>query len=308
MKNLVILLGPTGVGKTELSLTLAGLFGSPVISADSRQMYVGIPICSAAPTEAQMSRVEHHFVGNLQMDDYYSAARYEEEALRLIESLFADHNTLLVTGGSMMYIDALCYGIDQIPTIPADIRTQLLERYEREGLESMVRELRLLDPVYYKEVDRRNPKRVIHALEVCYHTGKPYSDLRKGGRAERDFNIIRIGLMREREELYARINSRVEQMIESGLIDEARRMYPYKGLNSLNTVGMKELFCWMDGAVTPDGKSWTLQFAIEKIKQNTRIYSRKQMTWFKRDTATNWFHPDNGQAIIDYINERIACS
>jgi tRNA dimethylallyltransferase len=204
----------------------------------------------------------------------------------------------------MMYIDALCYGIDQIPTIPDDIRLPLLERYEKEGLDNLAQELKILDPKYYKQVDRKNPKRVLHALEVCYMTGHPYSDLRKGKKAERPFNIIRIGLTRPREELYERINRRVDKMIENGLIDEARRMYPHRGLNSLNTVGMKELFSWMYGALTPDGKPWTLDFAIEKIKQNTRIYSRKQMTWFKRDENTRWFNPDDIDAIIDYIKQK----
>lgn len=300
----MIILGPTGVGKTELCLTLADLFNTPVISADSRQMYADIPICTAAPTPAERERVEHYLVGNLGLDDYYSAAKYEEDAIKLADTLFASHDILLVTGGSMMYIDALCYGIDQIPTIPDDIRKPLLERYHKEGLDNLVQELKLLDPVYYKEVDRRNPKRVLHALEVCYLTGHPYSDLRKGKKAERPFNIIRIGLIRPREELYERINRRVDRMVENGLIDEARRMYPKKGLNSLNTVGMKELFNWMDGALTPDGKPWSLEFAIEKIKQNTRIYSRKQMTWFRRDNNTHWFNPDDVQAIIDYIKER----
>ena len=268
-------------------------------------MYADIPICTAAPTPAEMARARHYLVGNLGLDDYYSAAKYEEDVLSLTDTLFACHPILLVTGGSMMYIDALCYGIDQIPTIPDDIRIPLLERYNKEGLDDLVQELRILDPLYYKEVDRRNPKRVLHALEVCYITGHPYSDLRKGKKAERPFNIIRIGLTRPREELYERINRRVDSMVENGLIDEARRMYPKKGLNSLNTVGMKELFNWMDGALTPDGKPWTLEFAIDKIKQNTRIYSRKQMTWFKRDKNTRWFHPDDVEGITRYINESI---
>jgi len=266
-------------------------------------MYADIPICTAAPTPAEREHVEHYLVGNLSLDDYYSAARYEEDTLSLTDKLFAKHDILLVTGGSMMYIDALCYGIDQIPTIPDDIRKPLLERYGKEGLEPLVQELRILDPDYYKEVDRKNPKRVIHALEVCYLTGHPYSDLRKGQKAERPFRIVRIGLTRPREELYERINRRVDLMVSNGLIDEARRMYPRRGLNSLNTVGMKELFSWMDGALTPDGKPMTLEFALDKIKQNTRIYSRKQMTWFKRDKDTRWFHPDDVQGITDYIKE-----
>ena len=268
-------------------------------------MYADIPICTAAPTPSERKRAEHYLVGNLSLDDYYSAARYEEDVMSLTEGLFAKHNPLLISGGSMMYIDALCYGIDQIPTIPDDIRTPLLERYNKEGLDNLVQELKILDPEYYKEVDRKNPKRVLHALEVCYLTGHPYSDLRKGEKAERPFRIIRIGLTRPREELYERINRRVDKMVENGLIDEARRMYPHKGLNSLNTVGMKELFKWMDGALTPDGKPWTLEFAIEKIKQNTRIYSRKQMTWFKRDANTRWFHPDDIEGITRYIKESL---
>ena len=270
-------------------------------------MYADIPICTAAPTPAERERAVHYLVGNLALDDYYSAAKYEEDALTLANKLFAEHDILLVTGGSMMYIDALCYGIDQIPTIPDDIRKPLLERYQKEGLDNLVQELKVLDPQYYKEVDRRNPKRVLHALEVCYLTGHPYSDLRKGEKAHRPFRIVRIGLTRPREELYDRINRRVDRMVQEGLIDEARRMYPRRSLNSLNTVGMKELFSWMDGALTPDGKPWTLEFAIEKIKQNTRIYSRKQMTWFKRDADTRWFNPDDVTAIIDYIKQK-TCS
>ena len=299
-----MILGPTGVGKTELCLTLADLFHTPIISADSRQMYADIPICTSAPTPAELARIKHYFVSNLNLEDYYSAARYEEDALKLLKDLFEAHDTLLATGGSMMYIDALCYGIDRIPTIPDDIRKPLLERWHNEGLDNLVQELKILDPVYFKEVDRRNPKRVLHALEVCYLTGHPYSDLRKGHKAERPFNIIRIGLTRPRAELYERINLRVDQMVKNGLIDEARQLYSRKGLNSLNTVGIKELFSWMDGALTPDGKPWTLEFAIDKIKQNTRIYSRKQMTWFKRDENTRWFNPVDVEAIIGYIRER----
>ena len=305
MNNLVIILGPTGVGKTELCLTLADLFHSPVISADSRQMYADIPISTAAPSQDEQARAKHYFIGNLKLEDYYSAAKYEEECLTLLNTLFGSHSILLATGGSMMYIDALCYGIDEIPTIPDDIRLPLLERYRTEGLDALTSELKVLDPAYYREVDRRNPKRVLHALEICYLTGHPYSDLRKGRKAERPFRIIRIGLTRPREELYERINRRVDHMVENGLIDEARRMYPHKGLNSLNTVGMKELFNWMDGALTNDGKPWTLDFAIDKIKQNTRIYSRKQMTWFKRDENTRWFHPDQTDGIVQYIKESI---
>ena len=304
-RNLVIILGPTGVGKTELCLTLARIFNSPIISADSRQMYADIPIGTAAPTPKERALVEHYFVGNLDLTDYYSAARYEEEVLKTIDTLFAENkDTLIVTGGSMMYIDALCKGIDDIPTVTEEVRENLKERYNSLGLEVLAQELRLLDPEYYAIVDRKNPKRVIHALEICYMTGKTYTSFRSGQKKERPFNIIKVGLTRDREELYARIDARVEQMIDNGLIDEAKRVYPYKSLNSLNTVGYKELFAWMDGATTPEGKEWTLGFAIEKIKQNSRIYSRKQMTWFKRDKEIRWFHPDNQEEIINYIKER----
>lgn len=304
-KNLVIVLGPTGVGKTDLCLTLARFFNSPIISADSRQMYAEIPIGTAAPTAEERSQVEHYFVGNLKLDDYYSAARYEEDALQTINTLFTENRkTLIVTGGSMMYIDALCKGIDDIPTVTQEVRDNLKERYNAVGLETLAQELRLLDPEYYAIVDIKNPKRVIHALEICYMTGKTYTSFRSGEKKKRPFNIIKVGLTREREELYTRIDTRVDKMIENGLIDEARKVYPLKALNSLNTVGYKELFAWMDGATTPEGKEWTLDFAIEKIKQNSRIYSRKQMTWFKRDNEIRWFHPDNKEDIINHIKER----
>jgi tRNA dimethylallyltransferase len=304
VKSLAVILGPTGVGKTELCLTLAGLFDSPIISADSRQMFAEIPIGTAAPTKAETDKVKHYFIGNLRLEDYYSAALYEEQAISLLDTLFAKHEVIIATGGSMMYIDALCYGIDRLPTVSKSIRNRIMERYRNEGLESMVSELKRLDPVYYDQVDLRNFRRVLHALEICHMTGRPYSELRTGRRAERPFNIIKIGLTRPREELYARINRRVDQMIEKGLIDEARRVYPKKGLNSLNTVGYKELFKWMDGALTHDGEPWTMEFAIEKIKQNTRIYSRKQMTWFKRDPETRWFNPDDVSGITDYIKDK----
>ena len=267
-------------------------------------MFAEIPIGTAAPTKAETDKVKHYFIGNLRLEDYYSAALYEEQAISLLDTLFAKHEVIIATGGSMMYIDALCYGIDRLPTVSKSIRNRIMERYRNEGLESMVSELKRLDPVYYDQVDLRNFRRVLHALEICHMTGRPYSELRTGRRAERPFNIIKIGLTRPREELYARINRRVDQMIEKGLIDEARRVYPKKGLNSLNTVGYKELFKWMDGALTHDGEPCTLEFAIEKIKQNTRIYSRKQMTWFKRDPETRWFNPDDVSGITDYIKDK----
>ena len=298
MNTLVVLLGPTGVGKTALSFALAERLGSPILSADSRQLYAEIPIGTAAPTKEEQERVRHHFIGTHHLTDYYSAAQYEIDVLKLTEELFPTHPTLLLTGGSMMYIDAVCKGIDDIPTVDDITRRTLLDRYEQEGLEPLVDELRLLDPEYYRVVDLKNPKRVIHALEICYMTGRTYTSFRTQTTKERPFRIIKIGLRREREELYDRINRRVDQMVSDGLIDEARRVYPYRHLNSLNTVGYKELFAYFDG-------NCTLEFAIEKIKQNSRIYSRKQMTWFRRDDCIQWFHPDEQESIFAYLDTQL---
>ncbi|MBO5678801.1 MAG: tRNA (adenosine(37)-N6)-dimethylallyltransferase MiaA [Bacteroidaceae bacterium] len=298
MNTLVVLLGPTGVGKTALSFAIAERLGSPILSADSRQLYAEIPIGTAAPTKEQQNRVQHYFIGTHHLTDYYSAAQYEIDVLKLTDELFKTHPTLLLTGGSMMYIDAVCKGIDDIPTVDDITRRTLLDRYEKEGLEPLVNELRLLDPEYYRIVDLKNPKRVIHALEICYMTGRTYTSFRTQTTKERPFHIIKIGLHREREELYDRINRRVDQMVADGLIDEARRVYPYRHLNSLNTVGYKELFAHFDGTCT-------LEFAIEKIKQNSRIYSRKQMTWFRRDNTIQWFHPDDHDTIMSYLSTQL---
>ncbi len=295
---LLVLIGPTGVGKTELSLRLAEAFHTCILSADSRQLYADLKIGTAAPTTEQLSRVRHYFVGTLQLTDYYSAARYEEEVMRLLPALFAEHSTVVLTGGSMMYVDAVCKGIDDIPTVDNETRRLMLQRYETEGLERLCAELRLLDPEYYKAVDLKNPKRVIHALEICYMTGRSYTSFRTNTRKQRPFRIVKVGLTRPREELYDRINRRVDQMLADGLVDEARRVYPHRHLNSLNTVGYKELFKYIDG-------EWTLPFAVEKIKQNSRIYSRKQMTWFKRDNDIRWFHPDREAEILEYLREHV---
>lgn len=294
MNSLIILLGPTGVGKTELSLRLAGHFGSPVISSDSRQLYKDLPIGTAAPTPEQMVRVQHYMVGTLALTDYYSASNFEEEVLKLLEKLHQSIPTVIMTGGSMMYIDAVAKGIDEIPTVTSEIRDAIYKQFETEGLVHILAELKEADPVHYEEVDRMNYKRVIHAVEICRMTGKPYSSFRTNIIKERPFRIIKIGLTRDREELYNRINCRVDQMMEDGFLDEARRVYPYKHLNSLNTVGYKELFNYLDG-------EWTLDFAVEKIKRNSRVYARKQMTWFKRDNDITWFHPDEEEAIMQHI-------
>lgn len=293
--TLLVLTGPTGVGKTELSLQLAEHYGAPIISADSRQFYRDIPIGTAAPTAEQLARVKHYFVGQLALTDYYSASCYEEEVLRLLDTLFQEHAYVLLTGGSMMYIDAVCKGIDEIPTITDEVRREVLEHYHRVGLEALCEELRERDPVYYGEVDLKNHKRVIHAIEICRQTGGRYSDLRTRQVKQRPFRIVKIGLIRPREELFDRIARRTEQMMADGLLDEARRVYPLRHLNSLNTVGYKELFACFDGTMTLDQ-------AIEKIKRNTRVYSKKQVTWYKKDPDMHWFSPDDKEAIIEYIN------
>ncbi|RHU25190.1 tRNA (adenosine(37)-N6)-dimethylallyltransferase MiaA [Parabacteroides sp. TM07-1AC] len=301
MNSLVILLGPTGVGKTELSLRVAEHFGSPIISSDSRQLYKDLPIGTAAPTPEQMARVRHYMVGTLNLTDYYSASNFEEDVISLLNTLHQTTPTVVMTGGSMMYIDAVCKGIDDIPTVTPAIREEIYTQFEREGLENILQELKEADPVHYGEVDRMNYKRVIHAVEICRMTGKPYSSFRTNSKKERPFRIIKIGLTRDREELYDRINYRVDQMMADGLLEEARKVYPFRHLNSLNTVGYKELFNYFDG-------EWSLDLAIEKIKRNSRVYARKQMTWFKRDEEIEWFHPEQETEIINFIEETISSS
>lgn len=296
-KTLIVLIGPTGVGKTDLSIRIAEKYNSPIISADSRQLYSELKIGTAAPSEEYLKRIKHYFVGTLKLTDYYSAAQYESDVMELLDALFKNHDTILLTGGSMMYIDAICKGIDDIPTVDSETRRMMMEKYENEGLERLCSELKLLDPKYYSIVDLKNPKRVIHALEICYMTGKTYTSFRTGNKKQRPFNILKIGLSRDRDELYERINRRVDIMISEGLIDEVKSVYKYKELNSLNTVGYKEIIQYLDG-------NWTLDYAIDKIKQNSRIYSRKQMTWFKRDNEINWFNPDNEEDIMEFIESK----
>ena len=283
MNTLLVLLGPTGVGKTVGSIRIAEKLSSPILSADSRQLYKGMSIGTAAPTPDQLSRVKHYFVGILSPEEYYSASRYEEEAITLIEKLHKKHPVVVMVGGSMLYIDAVCRGIDEMPTIDDELRKDLQQLYRKEGLDPIRQQLKLLDPVFYRQVDLKNPKRVIHALEVCLMTGKPYSSLRTNLRKKRPFRIVKIGFTRERQELYDRINARVNDMIDNGLIEEAQRLYPLRHLNSLNTVGYKELFDSFDG-------KYDLNTAIEKIKQHSRNYARKQLSWFKRDKEIHWIH------------------
>lgn len=298
MKTLIVLTGPTGVGKTELSIRMAERYGCPILNADSRQLYRDIPIGTAAPTAAELARVHHYFVSTLALTDYYSAATYEQEALRVLAEEFAQRDVCLLSGGSMMYVDAVCNGIDDIPTIDDATRTLLKQRYADEGLEPLVAELRLLDPEYYAQCDLRNPKRVVHALEVCYMTGRTFTSFRVGRRAERPFRIVKIGLQRERADLFDRINRRVDTMMEQGLLDEVRRVLPFRTCNSLNTVGYKELFRHLDG-------EWTLDFALDKIRRNTRVYAKKQITWFKKDEQVRWFRPEDEARIFALVDEAL---
>ena len=296
-KTLVVVLGPTGVGKTELCLSLAEHLGTPIVNADSRQIFAELPIGTAAPTAEQQLRVKHYFVGNHHIEDYYSAAQYEADVMGLLESeIFPHHDVALLTGGSMMYIDAVCKGIDDIPTVRDDIRTWMKQRLEQEGLEALVEELHRLDPEHWAIVDKKNPRRVVHALEICHQTGKTYTSFRTAEKKERPFRIVKIGLNRDRTELYDRINARVLQMMDEGLEQEARSVYPKRGLTALRTVGYKELFAYFDGEID-------LGEAIRQIQSHSREYMRKQLTWFKRDEEIKWFHPDEVEAIKGYLEE-----
>ena len=275
-------------------MDIAKHFGIPIINADSRQIYRELKIGTARPTDEQIQAVRHYFVGTLGLDDYYSASLFEQQVLQLLDQLFQTSDYALLTGGSMMYIDAVCDGIDDIPTIDEETRRLMKQRLADEGLEALCEELHRLDPEYYEIVDRQNPRRVVHALEICTMTGKTYTSFRRRERRQRPFRIVKIALNRPREELYERINRRVDQMMSDGLLDEARALYPKKELNALNTVGYKELFDYLDGR-------WPLEEAVERIKGNTRRYARKQLTWYKKDEQIRWFHPDDKQSIIDYI-------
>ena len=295
MKTLIVILGPTGIGKTELSLQLAEHLATPIINADSRQIFSEIPIGTAAPTREQQSRVKHYFVGNHHIDDYYSASMFEEDVMKTLEHIFKESDTALMSGGSMMYIDAVCNGIDDIPTIDEQTRATMKRRLETEGLAALLEELKVLDYEHWKIVDHNNPRRVVHALEICKMTGKTYTSFRQNITKKRPFNIVKIGLTLDRATLYDRINRRVEEMIEHGLEAEARSVYDKRELNALNTVGYKEMFEYFDGMTT-------LEEAIFKIQSNTRRYCRKQQTWFKRDPSIKWFNPCEIKEIIKHID------
>jgi tRNA dimethylallyltransferase len=290
--TLVVITGPTAVGKTALTIELARHYHTPVINADSRQIYRELRIGTAAPSEEQLQQAKHYFVGNKSIHDYYNASMYEQDVLKVLKKEPSDTNIL--SGGSMMYIDAVCNGIDDIPTVRDDIREEMKRRYEEEGLEALCEDLRRLDPEHYAIVDRQNYRRVIHALEICYQTGRTYTSFRTQSKKERPFRIVKIGLNRDRNELYNRINARVDAMMEQGLLHEAESLYNQRQLNALNTVGYKEMFDYMDGR-------WSLDEAVERMKGNTRRYARKQLTWFKRDEEVRWFHPDQIDEILKYI-------
>lgn len=306
MTTLIVLLGPTAVGKTELSIKLAKLLNCDIISADSRQMYRRMDIGTAKPTQYELSQVRHHFIDTLDITDYYSAAQYEEDVLRLIASQDADpsrSDVHLMVGGSMMYIDAVCNGIDDIPTVDEETRQLMKDKLQTEGLGHLCEELRLLDPEYYEIVDHKNTQRVVHALEICYMTGKTYTSFRKNKKKERPFRVIKVGLRREREELFSRINLRVEQMMQDGFLDEVRGLYEeylpdesHVLPNALNTVGYKEMIQVIKG-------EWTEEFAVARMQKNTRVYAKKQMTWFQKDQAIHWF--DINQLALEKITDLV---
>ena len=298
MNTLIVILGPTGIGKTKVAIEVAEHFNIPIINADSRQIFAEIPIGTAAPTQEQQTRVKHFFVGNHHISDYYSASMFEADVMTLLNNLFQEGHIALMSGGSMMYIDAVCNGIDDIPTIDNNTREIMKKRLEDEGLERLVEELRTLDYDHWKIVDKKNPRRVVHALEICHMTGNTYSSYLRKEIKERPFNIIKIGLTAEREYIYNHINTRVLDMINEGLLNEAKTVYPYRKYNSLNTVGYKELFEYFDGNISLDE-------SIRKIQSNSRCYCRKQQTWFKRDNTITWFAPHNTKEIINYIENNI---
>lgn len=300
MNTLLVITGPTAVGKTDLCLEIAESRGIPVINADSRQIYRDMPIGTAAPTAEQMQRVKHYFVGTLALDEYYNASMYEQDVMTLLSQMFEgkDNALAMMTGGSMMYIDAVCNGIDDIPTIRDDIRQLYKDRLATEGLDPLLAELKTLDPEYYDIVDKCNPRRVVHGLEICRQTGSTYTSFRIRERKQRPFRIVKIALNRPRDILYKRINSRVDMMIAEGLEEEARRLYPLRHLNALNTVGYKEMFKYIDG-------EWTLDEAVERIKGNTRRYARKQQTWYKKDDDIVWFDAAEREHILNFISDTV---
>lgn len=299
MKALLLIVGPTGVGKTELALRVAERYGCPIVSCDSRQIFREIPIGTAAPTADEQRRVKHYFIGERSIEEAYNAGQYERDALELLDVLFAEHDVVVMTGGSMLYADAVCKGLDDLPSVPSSVRADVQREYESKGLAWLQSEVQRLDPVYWDEVDRQNPARLAHCVELCRVTGKPYSALRSHTAKERPFRIVKIGLDRPRAQLYARIDERVEQMMAAGLLEEAKAVYPKRALNSLQTVGYKELFAYLDG-------QYDLERAVELIQQNSRHYAKRQLTWFRRDKEIHWLNANddyekNSNSIDDWL-------
>lgn len=294
MKTVVVVAGPTGIGKTKTGLALAKDYNSVIVSADSRQIYREIPIGTAAPTPEEQAEIPHFLVGTRSVFDYYNAFEFEQDALRCVQEAFVDKDVVFMVGGSMMYLDAFCNGIDELPTVDPQLRKDLMARFSEEGLASLRMQLKQLDPEFYKQVDLKNAKRVIHALEICLMTGRPYSSLRTQPKKKRPFQIIRVGLHMDRALLYERIDLRVEQMLAKGLEEEARSLWPHRDLNALNTVGYKELFAYFEG-------EYGLDRALELIQRNSRRYARKQLSWFRRDASIQWFHPSDLSALLTYI-------
>jgi tRNA dimethylallyltransferase len=295
---LIVLLGPTGVGKTDISISIAQHFGSEIISADSRQFFREMKIGTAVPSDDQLSTVRHHFVGFLPINEYYSSSLFERDVLKLLPEIFERNHIALMSGGSAMYIDAVCNGIDDIPDTDPMIREKYINKYREEGIAGLRIALKLLDPEHYEKVDLKNPKRIMRALEICESTGRPYSTFLTSRRRERDFGIIKIGLERPREELYSRINERVDLMIDAGLEDEARGLFGMRHFNSMNSVGYREFFDFLDGKISRHE-------AIRLIKRNTRRYAKRQLTWWARDKDIQWFTPDDTGAVISYIEEKM---
>ena len=293
MNTLVVITGPTGVGKTDTAISIAQALSAEIISADSRQLYHDIPIGTAAPSAQQMKFIPHHFVGTLSLDEYYSAAQFENDVMTLLPKLFERSPYVVMCGGSMLYIDAVCKGIDEIPTISDKIRNMVYAEYEQYGLDYMLQRLQELDPQHYEIVDKKNYKRVVHAVEICLQAGQPYSSIRTGTTKQRPFRIIKVGLNLPREQLFDRINRRVLAMIDEGLIDEAKRVYHLRHLNSLNTVGFKEMFAYFDGTMD-------YETAVARMQKNTRVYAKKQLTWYAKDESMKWFTP-NDPTILEYI-------
>lgn len=294
-KRLLVIVGPTGSGKTDLSIRIARHYRAPILSTDSRQFYRGMPIGTAQPSEDQLQSSEHHFIASHDITHDFNCGEYEVQALELLRRLFAQHDNVVAVGGSGLYVRALCEGMDELPQADETLRAELTERLHTEGLEPLAEELRTLDPAYYEVVDRHNPARVVRALEICLQTGRPYSQQRTGERRTRDFQIIKIGVDVPREILYERIDRRVDQMLADGLEAEARAMLPYRHLNALQTVGYREMFDYFDGTTTFDE-------AVELIKRNSRRYAKRQLTWFRRDAEVRWFSPDDIESMISYID------